>query len=591
VGDYIALCPAPLRRGVEALAGTLAEANAVFIAPTGYGKSKSVPLLLNEAEKLSVAARVIHVLPLRALVRQQYLFLREHLGNEAGYLAGMRLDAEGYSPFMLRKAVVSTLDSFALNLARLPVAELPLVLGGYEMNRFEGHYELPRATIFTSLVVLDEAHLYAEPWSAGEGPLSRWFLATVLPILADTRTPLVVETATMSTRLIGDIARAARARVLAVCQNCGPCNSDWRCIHDLEFEEENSFRWRTERHLLSLDPARAFERAIGTAREAAETGRRVLYSVNTVESALNVYGKLREELGDKVVLVHGRLSQRDRERAVENIERARVIVATQVVEAGVDVDAEVLVTEAAAPSSLAQRAGRLCRSKETRERCRSEPPVVVIYRPKTTSPYGDIIESVVEKLAQMLAESGGVEWRLLDDVEGYRSFRHLVEDLEDTGLHTTPSVESLLYKRLLNDAVASVLGDASRASLLVRSFCSLVRGTALTALAVPLERGYDFIEVPLSWLSNENKWSRLLDCSKDVCRVVGVAYAGDESTTVVEEVVSRDTVGKMLSNCQNYIRGYYRLVERLSQTEGVRLHSLAFVLRSNAYVPGLGLIG
>ena len=591
MGDYTILRSAPLRRGVVELAKTLAEANTVFIAPTGYGKSKSVPLLLKEAEKLSIAARVIHVLPLRALVRQQYLFLREHLGNEAGYLAGMRLDAEGYSPFMLRKAVVSTLDSFALNLARLPVAELPLVLGSYEMNRFEGHYELPRAAIFTSLVVLDEAHLYAEPWSTKEEPLSRWFLATVLPILADTRTPLVIETATMSTRLIGDIARTARARVLAVCQNCGPCSNGWRCIRDPEFEEENSFRWRTERHLLFLDPARAVKEATRKAIEVAETGRRVLYSVNTVKSALSVYSVLREKLGDQVVLIHGRLSQHDREKAIEGIERARVIVATQVVEAGVDVDAEVLVAEAAAPSSLAQRVGRLCRSEKTRDKCRSEPPMVAIYRPETTSPYGSIIDSVME-LVQSLVEAGGVEWRLLDDANGYKSFRHLVEKLENTGLHTTPSREALLYKRLLGDAVASVLGDASRASLLVKSFCSLVRGTTLTTLAVPLERGYDFIEVPLSWLSKENRWSKLLDCNDGMCRVASIAYTRDGSATAVEEMVNRDRIERMLSSCQNYVMGYYRLVEELSRiNKGVRLYSLAFVLRSDAYVPGLGLIG
>ncbi|ABM80498.1 DEAD/DEAH box helicase [Hyperthermus butylicus] len=81
----------PLRRGISELAGEVRRgSNAVLVAPTGYGKSKSLPLLLEEAEKAGIAARAVHVLPLRALVRQQYEYLRGILGRDAGYLAGSK---------------------------------------------------------------------------------------------------------------------------------------------------------------------------------------------------------------------------------------------------------------------------------------------------------------------------------------------------------------------------------------------------------------------------------------------------------------------------------------------------------------------
>lgn len=576
----------PLRAGVVELAKTLLESNVVFIAPTGYGKSKSLPVLLEEAEKAGIAARAIHVLPLRALVRQQYLFLREHLGDEAGYLAGLRLDAEGYSPFMLRRAVVSTLDSFALNLARLPVAELSLVLSGYEMRRLDGHYELPRASIFTSLVVLDEAHLYAEPWS-DEEPLSRMFLSTILPVLRDTGTPVVVETATMSTRLVDDIARSISARVLAVCENCGPCSRGWVCIHDRSFEEENTFEWITR---VLEGPESAIEVAI----ENARSGRKVLYAVNTVESALRVYSVFREELGDdEVVLVHGRLSQRDREEAVKGIERAKVVVATQVIEAGVDVDAEVLVAEAAAPSSLAQRAGRLCRSRDVREKCRQDPPIVAVYSPSSPHPYGDLAEMALVAVDRLLSGPGRVEWRLLDDRGSYRSFRHLVEALESRGLGAGHrGVRALAYRRLLGSVVASALGDPKAARLLLEHFCSLVRGTALVSLAVPVSDGYDFIEAPLDWLQRGRaRWRRLLDCSHGRCKAIGLAYSREGPVVVSDTWVEEAAVENMLGSCKGYIRTYYRLLERLSHGDrDARLYSLALVLRENAYTPGIGLI-
>lgn len=571
------------RKGVEELAREVSEGhNAVLVAPTGYGKSKSLPILLEETEKTGVATRAIHVLPLRALVRQQYLYLREVFGSNAGYLAGLSLDKEGYSPFMLRKAVVSTLDSFALNLARLPVAELPLLMTSYEMRRLEGHYELPRASIFTSLVVFDEAHLYAEPWLE-EAPLSRLYLSTVLRVLRDTTTSVVIETATMATRLMRDVASVIGGPVLAVCRNCSPCSNEWRCIHDRVFEEENSFTWKT----LILQ---GVQEAIDLAVSFAETGRKVLYTVNTVGAALSVYQELVSRLGeDSVVLVHGRLTQGDREKAIEGIGRARIVVATQVIEAGVDVDAEVLVTEAAAPSSLAQRAGRLCRSREKRETCLNEPPVVAVYAPETLQPYGDIALETLKSMKNLTSSGAGIEWRLLDDTNAGKSFRHLIEIHESTGLEPRRlGVRQLAYTRLLEYIVASALGDSSYARVLLRQFCSLVRETILIHLAVPVGEGYDFLEAQLDWLKTRDRWRALLDCTNSSCKVLAIGYGVGDAETM-EATIEAKEVEEMLRDCSSYYKKYYSLLERLSKKVNMRLNNLALLVREGAYTPRLGL--
>ncbi|ALL00354.1 CRISPR-associated helicase Cas3 [Pyrodictium delaneyi] len=573
------------RPGIDALVKESLHGNVVFIAPTGYGKSKSVPKLLEEASRQGVATRVMHILPLRALVEQQYRFLKELLGEAAGYLAGLRLEEKGYSGFMLRRAVVSTLDSFALNIARLPVVELAGVLEGV----LEGHYELPRAAIASSLVVLDETHLYAEPW-ASEGPLSRWFLSVVLQVLAGANIPVVVETATMSERLVNDIARVMGAKIVVVCREC--CRPDWRCVIDRGYEEKHNIAWRT-----SIAPNR--DEAVKRAVEYALEGRRVLVVANTVTSALSIYESIIERLGRKnVVLVHGRLSHRDREEAIERISSAKLIVATQVVEAGVDVDAEILVTEAAAPSSLAQRAGRLCRSNRTLERCRTEPPEIILYMPEKTYPYPkNVVASTLGTICGIV-KKGGIEWRLLDthrlNGKTLTSFRVLVEKYESESLVMLKSHEAAAYREILRHTIKGVFEGSKLSKVLFSKYCSLVRNATLVELAVPLEdngrEDYDTLEISLdllTWLERNGR--RVLDCDRNKCKAVLVGYS-DELVKVPVEL-PRSRVAKALSDCRSYTELYPVLLREASQQAGVRGFQLLFVTAPGAYVKGLGLMG
>lgn len=74
-------------------------------------------------------------------------------------------------------------------------------------------------------------------------------------------------------------------------------------------------------------------------------------------SALGRYAMLKEFFGDAVGLVHGRLSAKDKEAALEAFRRGdtRILVATTVIEVGVDVpEATIMVIEAAESFGLAQ---------------------------------------------------------------------------------------------------------------------------------------------------------------------------------------------------------------------------------------------
>lgn len=98
-------------------------------------------------------------------------------------------------------------------------------------------------------------------------------------------------------------------------------------------------------------------------------GRLVLVFVNQVKRARELHARLSERAGDgtEILLVHARMRPHDRQTITKALESpappgGRVVVSTQVLEAGVDLDADALFTELCPWPSLVQRFGRLNRS-------------------------------------------------------------------------------------------------------------------------------------------------------------------------------------------------------------------------------------
>ncbi len=132
-----------------------------------------------------------------------------------------------------------------------------------------------------------------------------------------------------------------------------------------------------------------------------------LIIVNTVKRAVAVYGALKKdkslaEISD-IYLAHSRFRPIDRQSWRETflsrniaLTRSRIIVATQVVEAGVDISADTLITEIAPWTSLIQRFGRAARYGGTSD------VVVIDVDEKTALPYDYAeIEAAREELRQL----------------------------------------------------------------------------------------------------------------------------------------------------------------------------------------------
>jgi len=92
-------------------------------------------------------------------------------------------------------------------------------------------------------------------------------------------------------------------------------------------------------------------------------GRLTLVVLNTVRGARDVHQALKRAIDADLLLLHSQFRPIDRQPLIDKLGEApppvgRIVVATQVVEAGLDIDADILVTEAAPWSSMVQRSGR-----------------------------------------------------------------------------------------------------------------------------------------------------------------------------------------------------------------------------------------
>jgi CRISPR-associated endonuclease/helicase Cas3 len=166
-----------------------------------------------------------------------------------------------------------------------------------------------------------------------------------------------------------------------------------------------------------LDARRTVRRLIaepGDHREIAATvrgshrpGTLTLVVLNTVKTAQAVYQELR---GGPVpcILLHSRFRGHERQQLIDKVtappgEDGHIVVATQVVEAGIDLNAAVMMTEVAPWPCVVQRAGRCNRTGNI------DDAVLYWIRPGSAHPYPELdVEAAAAELGALegLAVSG-----------------------------------------------------------------------------------------------------------------------------------------------------------------------------------------
>jgi CRISPR-associated endonuclease/helicase Cas3 len=120
-------------------------------------------------------------------------------------------------------------------------------------------------------------------------------------------------------------------------------------------------------------------------------GKKILIVMNTVRRAQDVFRRLRTLMEENnyppndLMLIHSRFTFRDRRNLEKRIfDYPRIVVATQVIEVSLDIDYDILFTEACYLDSLVQRAGRINRYGNLGNNGEG---LVNVFLPENTLPY------------------------------------------------------------------------------------------------------------------------------------------------------------------------------------------------------------
>ena len=242
------------------------------------------------------------------------------------------------------------------------------------------HVMLRHAGLAGKIVVLDEVHAYDVYMSQ--------FLYEALRWLADAGVPVLVLSATLPPATRTELARAylqGALRIRDVDVTGLPVVNGYPSALSVcavgnrpSYATRTSTTWRPSVPVgveVLREPADgSVEPVVTLLRDRLADGGCALVVRNTVGRAQQTYLKVREEFGDQTVLLHARLTARERADRAQQIlnllgpagsaeprPQRLVVVATQLAEQSFDVDADLLISDLAPIDLLLQRAGRLHR--------------------------------------------------------------------------------------------------------------------------------------------------------------------------------------------------------------------------------------
>lgn len=323
----------PYQHQEDACKALISGRSVILRAPTGSGKTDAAlfPFILARKEGLDFPRKLLYCVPMRVLARSFCEDIKtkpQGIGLDARLQTGEQQDdrkLEGDITF-------ATIDQVLSSFLNIP----------YSLSLRQGN--INAGAVVSSYLVFDEFHLL----SSGST------LPTTIEMLRMLKgvAPFLLMTATFSENLLGRLANLLDAVVVTVSNN------------DL-------VKIPTQR-----DKERRFHRVDTLLTAEAVLRHHQCHSIvicNTVERAQALFNELNTAINSStaVILLHSRFlhdHRRDKENKVLNLfgkdqEKAKsvILVATQVIEVGLNITCEVMHTELAPASAILQRAGRCAR--------------------------------------------------------------------------------------------------------------------------------------------------------------------------------------------------------------------------------------
>ncbi|MFA3783390.1 CRISPR-associated helicase Cas3' [Melioribacteraceae bacterium 4301-Me] len=351
----------------------LSNKNVILIAPTGSGKTE-FSYLWSKGEK------TFYTLPLRSAVNQIYdrsikLFGEDKTGllhSDADvYLLGDGNESENIDSYSLSRQLsypfmISTGDQFFPYALRPP------------------SYERIYATFSYSRLVIDEVQAY--------NPKAAAIVVKYLQDIHKMGGKFLLITATLPTFIKQELEKRIK--------NESEETTDFKVV---DYYDQNETYASIKKHKLTFILEKNKEKEyqfsdklikdiVSKAKE--NNGQRVLVVVNTVKLAIDTFDKIQKLIEKEkdfyIELLHSRLTfekRQEKEKGVkkefsnpkpEDEHKPKIVVATQVVEASLDLDADILFTELAPMDSLIQRMGRVLRRYKNESPNSLESPNVFI---------------------------------------------------------------------------------------------------------------------------------------------------------------------------------------------------------------------
>ncbi|MGB9831734.1 MAG: CRISPR-associated helicase Cas3' [Fervidicoccus fontis] len=341
--------------------------NLVLVAPTGSGKTEFALLWAKNRGK-----KLLYTLPLRVALNDLYLrfnkkekgyfeedFLRilhstsfiEYLKENRG---GDRLDVES-------KEVSSELFASPL-LLTTPDQVFLSCLKYYGFDKLLNVYPV-------SAVVVDEVQTYNPEMAA--------IIIKTLEMIQKLNGNILVMTATFPPYL-GEFANERGFQVIDLKREDEKTKESIKNYklkrHKIlpkekvlfDYSEEKKERKDEEFLEINGDSFKEVKKIINENRN-----KNILIIVNNVGKAVKLFKELEKETKENLYLLHSRLLEKEKSKRVNEIkeklknkEVGLILVATQIVEASVDVDFDILITEVSPIDSQIQRWGRIYRNRK-----------------------------------------------------------------------------------------------------------------------------------------------------------------------------------------------------------------------------------
>jgi CRISPR-associated endonuclease/helicase Cas3 len=336
------------------------DKNLILIAPTGYGKTEFAFLWGSDK-------KFVYTLPLRSAVNQIYRRSQDIFGEDKTGLLHSDADV-----FLLGDGGESQQNSKTYDLAR-QLAYPAIISTGDQFFPYALRppgYEKIYATFSYSCLIIDEVQAY--------DPRAAAIVVKFIEHVVEMGGKFLLMTATLPEIVRKDLLQSLGNGTFEEINLYEEKKSDFKAIRKHKIMVELIENKSDDNKIDFFVPDEKLIKVL----EEAKKGKRVLVIVNTVKQAKDIFEQLNNkvnednnysEIRNEIYLLHSQFTLCDREKKEKNLEKkfsnpkqgdesqGKILVATQVVEASLNIDADVLFTEIAPLDALVQRMGRVLR--------------------------------------------------------------------------------------------------------------------------------------------------------------------------------------------------------------------------------------